>query len=208
MCGFTRFIPKSKRRGGRTRTARGLFSKVTEQQGCATHPGLDSTRRGLKRWNISPGRRSGSGLHHIVLGEASTMSSGGGERRGEYIRDEVQHAGVWRPIPTAGEGEEMWQPPDGTSDSRSPSDKVLMEAETVAARRTPCCDTQSRRDGWSVFDPGGHMFNFMNSRDGYFYFAHVWRRRKNSHLFFQVIYILWEMEVRQEKKKIYWQCIL
>lgn len=67
--------------------------------------------------------------------------------------------------PTAGG---TWQPPDGTSDSRSPSDKVLMEAETVAARRTPCCDTQWQRDGWSVFDPGGHMFNFMNSRMGIF----------------------------------------
>lgn len=43
--GFARLATESKHCGGRRCTAQWLFSKVTRQQGCATHPG--STRRGL-----------------------------------------------------------------------------------------------------------------------------------------------------------------
>lgn len=111
-------------------------------------PGLDSERP--KWWNIPLHCGSGTGLYHIVLGEASAMSPNGGERQGEYIRGRFSTLGSDTRSP--------WERHDSlfqrTSDSRSPNDEVIMEVEMLVVREMPYCDTATERDDLSLTPAG------------------------------------------------------
>lgn len=84
VCGITRFVPKSNRRGGRTRTARLLFSKVTEQQLAEALSGEIFPRAGAQA----------AGFIILSLARPPQCHRAAERDEGEYIRDEVQHAGV------------------------------------------------------------------------------------------------------------------
>lgn len=48
------------------------------------------------------------------------------------------------------------------------------------------------------------MFNFTQQQDGYFYLPQRMRRqRRNSHLFFRVIFTAREAEVKQKKNPLF-----
>ena len=85
--------------------------KVTEEEG-VWH--TCTQLREAELWNIPLLCGSGTGLHHIVLGNVTQWRR---ETGGIYQR-RVQLTGVWHQVPMG----ETWQPFQKTSDSRSPND--------------------------------------------------------------------------------------